>query len=94
MFAWDVDFDESFKDDIEGSGSVSSLEDNVLLLVLEGVHVVADGVPLLGGEVFEDGDLADVGFGYLVVILNHFALDAQEDVLAEAPKHAFLSHPH
>lgn len=49
--------------------------------------MVADGVALLGGQVLEYVDLADIRLGHLVVVLHHLPLDPQEDVLAQTPEH-------
>lgn len=53
--------------------------------------MIADSIALLRGQILEDGDLADIGFGHFVVMLHHFLLDAQEDVLAQTPENAFFS---
>ncbi len=85
-----IDLDDSFEDDVEGCGCIPSLKDDLVFLVLESVHVIADGVSLLGGQIFEDGYFIDVGFGNFIVIFDHFFLYFEEDVLGQTPEGALL----
>lgn len=52
--------------------------------------MIADGISLLRGQIFEDRNFADIGLSNFIVILYHFSLDFEEDVLTKAPKHAFF----
>ena len=52
--------------------------------------MIADGVSLLRGQIFEDRNFADIRLSNFIVILDHFSLYFEEDMLTQAPKHAFF----
>ena len=90
-FSRNIYFYESFKYDVEGSGSITGHEYSIALLIFESIHVIADGIALLRCEILENRNFLNIRFGNLVVVFHHFPLNPQKDVLAQTPKNASFS---